>query len=266
MIGIKMKKLLGVMVFGVVLTACGGGSSDDSQPPANGGSNESGGNNSTNNAVIGGIYTGTTNQGQSILGLVDKNSNFWFLYSPPYKQGITGLISGSLGISGNAVNASNGKDFYFGGGDTYNTTLSGTAVTKKSLDGSITYSPSNQVIFNTVYDADASEEKANLSAITGKYAGDSALVQGTENASLTISSAGVVSGEGRSGCAFSGKVTPEKNTAYYNIDLTFGYSPCYLAGQTVSGVVYYDPADKVLYAVAESKSRQDAVLFLGSKR
>ncbi|MGQ0517392.1 hypothetical protein ACT453_45540, partial [Bacillus sp. D-CC] len=52
---------------------------------------------------------------------------------------------------------------------------------------------------------------------------------------------------------------------YYNVDLVFGYSPCYLAGQSVNGVAYYDSADKTLYAVTESSNRDNAVLFLGTK-
>src|SRR5690606_31768268 len=104
------------------------------------------------NAEVMGLYTGSTNQGQSVIGLVDKNNKFWFLYSPPYSNGLTGFITGGLTVSGNTIKATNGRDFNFGGAGVYTTTLSGTVDAKKSLKGIISYSPSNQVVFDTVYD------------------------------------------------------------------------------------------------------------------
>ncbi|WP_111884548.1 hypothetical protein [Acinetobacter sp. CFCC 11171] len=254
-----MKKVLGLGLLVLTLSACGGGGGDEY-------TNEGSGNGAVVNAEVMGIYTGSTNQGQSAIGLVDKNNKFWFLYSPPYKNGVTGFIAGNLKVSGNNVSSSNGKDFYFGGSSVYDTTLNGTVDTKKSLSGSIAYTPSNQATFDTVYDATMNKAVASLATISGSYSGDSAIVQGAENANLTISNTGVVLGRGQSGCTFTGKVTAEENTPYYNINLAFGYSPCYMAGQEVKGVVYYDAGAKTLYAVAENSSRQNAVLFLGTKQ
>ena len=258
-----MKKVLGILILALALTACGGGGSDSSYNGVEGGNNNGGG--STVNAEAIGLYTGNTNQGQSVIGLVDKNNKFWFLYSPPYLNGVTGFITGSLTVSGNTVKATNGKDFNFGGSSVYSATLNGTIDTKKSLKGIIEYTPSNKVSFDTVYDVTMNKAVANLATIAGTYNGESALVQGVEGSNLTISNTGVVSGKGQSGCAFAGKVTTENNAPYYNINLVFGYSPCYMAGQEVKGVAYYDSAEKTLYAVAENSSRQNAVLFLGSK-
>lgn len=253
-----MKKIILIGLIGLGLQGCGGGG--DSEFVGDDGSNGSG------SAVkTMGLYTGTTNQGQSAIGLVDKNNKFWFLYSPPYSNGISGFITGNLTVSGNNIKAANGKDFNFGGSAVYNTTINGVVEEKKSLKGAIAYTPSNQVTFDTLYDVKKSEVVASISAISGNYRGESAIVQGVEDANLTITNTGVVSGRGQSGCSFSGKVTAEKNTPYYNINLVFGYSPCFMAGQEVKGVAYYDSADKTLFAVAENGSRQDAVLFLGSK-
>lgn len=261
-----MKKVLGFGILALALSACGGGGGSDSSSDGSSNGNNNGGGGSTVNADVMGLYTGNTNQGQSAIGLVDKNNKFWFLYSPPYKTGVTGFITGNFTVSGNTVGGSNGKDFYFGGSSVYNTTISATANTKKSLKGTITYTPSNQVTFDTVYDVTMNKAVANLATISGSFSGDSAIVQGIESANLTITNTGVVSGKGQSGCTYAGKVTAEENTPYYNINLVFGNSPCYMAGQEVKGVAYYDSANKTLYAVAENSSRQDAVLFLGTKQ
>lgn len=261
-----MKKVLGVSVLAMALAACGGGGGGDSG--SNGGSNNE--NNNGSNPVtkvdVLGVYTGNTDQGQSAIGLVDKNNKFWFLYSAPYRNGITGFVTGSLSASNTTVNASNGRDFYFGASTVYNTTLSGTVESKKSLKGTITYTPSNKVTFDTVYDVTMNKAVANLDTISGSFSGDSAIVQGIESANLTITNTGVVSGRGQSGCSYTGKATAEENAPYYNINLVFGNSPCYMAGQEVKGVAYYDLVSKTLYAVAENSSRQNAVLFLGTKQ
>ena len=260
-----MKKVLGVGFLALALTACGGGGGSDSSSGGSSNGNNNGGGTETKVDTVG-LYTGSTNQGQSAIGLIDKNNKFWFLYSPPYKSGVTGFITGNLSVSNSAVSASNGKDFYFGGSTVYNTTLNGSVESKKSLKGSVTYTPSNQVTFDTVYDVTMNKAVANLATISGSFSGDSAIVQGIESANLTITNTGVVSGKGQSGCTYAGKVTAEENTPYYNINLVFGGSPCYMAGQEVKGVAYYDSANKTLYAVAENNSRQNAVLFLGTKQ
>ena len=255
-----MKKVLGVSLLTLGLVACGGGGGGDSSS-----SNNDGNNPPVSKAEVTGIYTGKTNQVQNVVGLVDKNNKFWFLYSPPYSAGVTGFMTGNFTVSGNTIKANSGKDFYFGGATVYSTSISGTVDSKKSLKGTITYSPSNQVTFDTVYETDLNNTASNLATIAGTYYGESAIVQGIEDANLTISNTGVISGKGQSGCTFSGKITAEENAPYYNVDLVFGYSPCYLAGQSVKGVAYYDSTDKTLYAVTETSSRDNAVLFLGTK-
>lgn len=253
-----MKKVLVASLLAFTLTACGGGSSGSDEYKGVEGDG------STQTKLMG-VYLGDTDQSQDVIGLVDKNNKFWFLYSPPYSGGVTGFVTGNLNVSGNTVKANNGKDFYLGGATVYNTSISGIVDSKKSLKGTIAYTLSNQVSFNTVYDSEANNVTSNLATIAGTYYGDSAIVQGVEEANLTISSNGVISGRGESGCTFTGQISAEKNAPYYNVNLVFGYSPCYMSGQTVEGVAYYDAADESIYAVAETNGRDNAVLFLGTK-
>lgn len=257
-----MKKVLGVSVLAFALTACGGGGGDGHSSSSNNDVDTP----PVDNAEIKGIYIGKTNQEQNVIGLVDQNKKFWFLYTPPYSNGVTGFMTGDLTVSGDTVKANSGKDFYFGGGAVYNTSISGTFEAKKSLKGTITYTPSNQVTFDTLYDADLNNTTSNLATIAGSYIGQSAIVEGIEGANLTISNTGAISGKGQSGCSYSGNITAEEDAPYFNVELAFGYSPCYLAGQSVTGVVYYDSSNQTLYAVAENSSRQNAVLYLGTKQ
>lgn len=257
-----MKKIFGVSLFALMLTACGGGGSESSN---NSTSDNNGGQGSVTHADPMGLYSGNTNLGQSVVGLVDKNNKFWFLYSPPYTSGITGTVIGNFTVNGTTLKATNGKEFYYGGSTVLNTTIDAVVEPKKSLNGKITSTPSNQITFETEYDLTLNKEMSSLQSIAGAYNGESAIVQGIENANLTISNTGILTGKGQSGCSYSGKITTEQNTPYYNINLVFGNSPCYMAGQEVKGVAYYDSSDKSLYAIAENGNRENAVLFLGSK-
>lgn len=259
-----MNKLLYLGIVGLALSGCGGGSDSSSGGESGQGGGNGGGNGNTK-VELTGIYSGKTNQGQDALGLVDKNNKVWFLYTPPYQNGITGLISGDLSIAGNKVESKNGRDFYFGAATSYNTTLNGTFELKKSLNGNIVYSPSNQVSFNTSYDADLNKTPSSLQAIAGSYKGDSAILQGFESATLNISNTGVVNGLGESGCRFAGKISAEKDKPYYTLNLVFEQSPCYMAGKEMKGVGYFDASTKTLYAAAENKDRDNAVLYVGTK-
>lgn len=278
-LGKAVRKTLGVSFIVCALTACGGGGGDSYTSVGGGVKNPDtnsesigkyngtgGGKGPVVNSEAMGIYRGTTIQEQTAVGLVDKNNKIWFLYTPPYTNMVNGFIAGNLIISGNKVTSTNGKDYHLESSSIYNTIINGTVETKKSLTGTITYQPSNQVTFNTVYDAALNNTKADLATIAGAYIGQSAIVQGVENANLTINNTGVIAGKGQSGCVFSGKATAEINASYYTISLVFSGSPCYMAGQEVNGVAYFDPTNKSIYAIAENSSRQNAVLFLGTKQ
>ncbi|ENX15410.1 hypothetical protein F895_01956 [Acinetobacter sp. CIP 64.2] len=256
-----MKKLVFIGFLGLSLTGCGGGS-DSTYVPIDKDNNGNGG---SHNAEIQGVYSGSTSQGQSVTGIIEKNNKFWFLYTPPYQNVVSGFMSGDLKVTGKVAQTTNGKDYYFAGATSSNTSIMANAETKKSLNGTIAYSGMNQVTFNTTYDASLSESSAKLSDIVGTYNGTSAIVQGVEKATVSITSNGEISGRGISGCTFTGKATTIPGAAYFKLDLLFGYSQCYMAGQAVSGIIYYNKTNRAFYAAAENSSRQNAVLFLATK-
>ena len=256
-----MKKLLLVGFFGAALAGCGGGGGGNDSTYVPDDKNNGG----AVNAEAQGVYTGSTSQGQTVTGIVDKTNKFWFLYTPPYKRGVTGFITGDLKVSGKTAQSSNAKDYFFGGSTVYSTTVNANVESKKSLNGSITYTAANQVTFTTNYDSTLSSYSPKMSDIVGTYNGTSAIVQGVEDALVYIANNGEVSGRGQSGCTFTGNVTTVTGTPYFKLSLIFGNSPCYMAGQAVNGIIYYANGEKAIYAVAENSSRQNAVLFLGAK-
>ena len=255
-----MKKVLLASLSGLSLVGCGGGGGGDSTYVP-----DDKGNGGTVNAEAQGVYSGSTNQGQTVTGIVDETNKFWFLYTPPYKSGVTGFITGDLKLSGKAAHSTNAKDYNFSGAVVYDATIVANIESKKSLNGNLAYSASNQVTFNTNYNSALSGYVPKLSDIVGTYKGASAIVQGIESATVYIANNGEVSGRGASGCAFTGNATVASGTPYFKLSLIFGNSPCYMAGQAVNGIIYYDAANKALYAVAENSNRQNAVLFLATK-
>lgn len=260
-----MKKLL-TLTLVVGLVGCGGGGGDSGDTTQNNGNNSNTGNEITTNTQIQGIYSGTTTQGQTTVGIVDNSNKVWFLYSPPYGKGVTGFIAGDLNVAGSTVKSTNAKDYYFGGATQYSVSIDGNAETKKNMKGDITYTASNKVGFNATYDSTLSAYSPTLTDVFGTYNGTSAIVQGVENAVVYISSNGAISGRGTSGCTFTGNVIAQSGQPYLKLSLIFGNSPCYMAGRAVNGIVYFDKTAKTLYAAAENSGRDNAVLFLGVKQ
>ena len=118
--------------------------------------------------------------------------------------------------------------------------------------------------FSSIYDANY-EAVPSLAALAGTFAGQVRSSVGNEDATVTISSAGAISGAGASGCALSGTVSPRARGNAFNTSLTFGGAPCLFANQTLTGIAYFNATAKLLYAAAPNAGRTDGVLFVGVK-
>ena len=180
-----------------------------------------------------GIYTGTTSNGFSFYSAVLENDQFWTIYGLPNVSGgltIYGIVEGDGSSNNGSYISSNAKAFDYLGNVSANV-LAATYVPNVSFNGTfgstiISGAPPipSSYIYNT---------PAVLSDISGPWSGsllDNSFV------SLSISANGILSGS-TNGCAFSGTILPRasgKNV--FNVSLTFGASPCLLAGQTTSGI------------------------------
>jgi hypothetical protein len=245
-----MKKPLTVFALGALIVGCGGGGGD--APAA-----------VPSVVSASGLWKGATNTNRTITGLVLSDSTYYVLYSAVGNPNlIAGVVQGTGSLNGSTFSSSNGRDFNIEGAGVLPVTVSATAATKQSLNGSVVYT-GGTTTFSSSYSVDF-EVTPTLAAVAGTFSGQVALSQGVQSASVTVSSGGQLTGTG-SGCAFSGTVTPRTDGNAYNFSVTFGASPCFFAGQTLTGIAYYDATVKRLYAAAPNASRTDGVLYVGTK-
>ena len=218
---------LGIL-FASALVGCGGGgsSSNDPGPTAEG--------------VYGGTLTGSSSSAFQMLVLED--GDFWTLYGVQTTTafGVAGFVQGSGTSSGGTFTSSSAKDFGF------TPALAGTAsasfdATAKTIAGTVS-SSGRSVGFNggpiagSLYNYAA---PALLSTISGAW---SLTTLANEGVALTVASTGAFTARTSLGCTFSGSFVPRpsgKNV--FNVSLTFGPSPCALAGQPASGIAINYP-------------------------
>ncbi|MDS7928284.1 hypothetical protein RMB13_02100 [Acinetobacter sp. V102_4] len=256
-----MKELMLIVVFPFCffLVGCDVGSNIDESSTSGSSSVLAG------NTELLGIYRGNLNGSQSVIGLVDKNNKFRFLYSVPGQKNTEGLITGIFNMSGNTIRSLKGRNYNFGGTVSYNTLIKGTVDTKKSLKGTVNYPLFNQAVFVIAYDDVESQNISKLTKIVGSYTGKSISVHESKYVNLTISRSGLLSGKDQNGCAFAGMLTPEPYSPYYNVKWYFDNTLCNAVEKQVNGIAYSDSKERILYVIVEDTSQENTVVFLGSK-
>lgn len=227
----------------LALTGCGGGGGGDSGSTA-GPSAE---------GVYGGTLTGSASSAFEMLVL--ENDDFWAMYGTQTSTQflVAGFLQGSGASRSGSFTSSNVRDFGF------SPALAGTAnasynATAKTISGSVaatagTVTFTGGPIAGSLYNYDA---PAQVSAISGAW---SLTALTGESIALTVSSTGTFSAVSALGCTFSGAMTPRtsgKNV--FNVALTFGASPCLLAGQPASGIA-------IVYPLASGRSQ---LIFAGT--
>jgi hypothetical protein len=177
---------------------------------------------------------------------------------------IGGIVQGNGTSSSGSFSSANARDFNLEGLGVLNATVSASYNSRQSLNGSISYTAGGTTTFTSTFNADY-DTAPSFAALSGTYAGQVAFSQGVENANVTISPTGMLSGMGASGCTVSGTVVPRPRGNVYNLTLTFGGAPCFFANQTMNGVAYYDSAAKRVYGATPTSARTDGILFVGVK-
>jgi hypothetical protein len=190
---------------------------------------------------------------------------YWVLYSAVGNPSlIAGAAQGTATFGTGTFTSSNGRDFNLEGLGVSSASVNGTFATKDTLNGTILYSGGTVVTFNAVYDA-TFEQAPLLSAVAGTFTGTVASSAAVgQAATTTIAATGTLSGSA-GGCGFIGQLTPRTDGNAFNGSITFGPAPCFFAGQTFSGIAFYDAATRRLYAAAPNLARTDGVLFVGTK-
>lgn len=243
---------LGALLASILLaSACGGGGFDVTAPSPS--------------PTAQGLWIGTTNTGRTGTALVFSDGSYYVIYSPVGNSTtIAGVVQGSGTSSSGTFFSSNARDFNLEGLGVLAATVSASYSSKQSFNGSITYSTGGSVTFTTAYDA-AYENAASLAVLAGTYTGQVVSSAGIENATLTVSTNGAISGASSLGCSATGTASPRTDGNAYNLSITFGAAPCIFANQTFAGIGYFNSATKRLYAAAPNAARTDGVLFVGTK-
>lgn len=213
-----------------------------------------------------GLYVGTTSTGRIATGLILDDGSFYVLYSTRDNPSI---IAGAIQGTGTALNGSfsstSARDINLEGLGMLSTTLAASYTVKQSLSGTVTYPSLTQTVtFTSTYDAQYEAAPA-LSIIAGNYSGRAGSNIGTENATLTVMSTGVISGIGSSGCRFSGSATPRAKGNVYDTSITFDSAPCLLPGSTLTGVAYFEASTNRIYAIGMTSGRDAGFIYAGSR-
>ena len=239
------------------LAGCGGGGSSSSAAPAS---------TSAQIASAEGLYTGTTSTNRTVTGIILSDGTYYVLYSPQGSSSfIAGVVQGTGTTTGGSFASTDAKDFNLEGQGILSASVSSSFTAKSSFNGTVSYPALNQsVTFTTTYDTDY-DTTPSLNAIAGTYAGQSAVVGGSENATVVLSSSGALSGSGNSGCTFSGQATPRAHGNAYDLTVTFGGSPCANANTTTKGIGYYRASTKRLYAAGLNSGRTNGFIYVGAK-
>ena len=239
----------------ILLAACGGGggSSGTAATPA---------------PIVAaqGVYLGTVSDGREHQTVVLDNDQFYTMYG--HTASTAFVIEGFLQGNGKSNNGS------FSAPDVVDSTvnnqriaatLSATYTPGVSLNGTLTESAgavsfTSTPIATAVFNYNAA---ANLSDITGKW--DLTSLRGFSN-SLTIDSTGAFSATS-AGCSFSGSFVPRASGKnIFDVSLSFGASPCVLAGQSLKGIgldYVLSNGKRQLIIAGIDQSRTNTAAFFG---
>jgi hypothetical protein len=245
-----MKHLaLAIVVFTLAACGGGGGSSDD--------------------AISGtaeGLWVGTSSSNRAITGVILDSGEYYFLYSMPGNDAfIGGVVQGNGASSNGTYTSSDAVDFNLEGLGVLSATISGNYLPQQSLSGTITYPSLGQTIsFTSIYDDDY-DLMPSVASLAGTFVGQVAFPLGVEDSAISVSSDGTFSAIGVSGCTATGELTARASGNVYNFTIMFDGAPCFFAGQSLTGIAYYDASTQTLTVAAPTDSRATGILFVGVK-
>jgi hypothetical protein len=209
-----------------------------------------------------GRWTGTTSTGRVVAGLVLEDGSYWLFYTArDHPNILAGLVQGSGTSHSGSFGSSNTRDFNLEGTGIRAATMRGAYVPNKSFLGTIAYVTGETESFTSTSDAD-SESAPNLTQVTGTYTG---LHTDNHTVTVTVESAGTLSGDSTDGCTVAGTLSPRGKGNVFHTSVTFGGGACRQGTETVTGVTFFDAATNRLYSAALNPARTTSFLFLGTK-
>ena len=162
-----------------------------------------------------GRWTGTTPTGRTVAGLVLEDGSYWLFYTARDNPHIlAGLVQGTGTSHSGSFGSSNTRDFNLEGAGIHAATMRGSYVPNKSFHATIAYFTGDTESFTSTYDAD-SESAPNLTLVAGTYAG---LRADNHTVTVTVDSAGTLSGHSSDGCTVAGTLSPRaKGNVFHDL-------------------------------------------------
>lgn len=209
-----------------------------------------------------GLWNGTTSTGRTIGGLVLDDGSSWFLYSVVGNPTVVaGMVQGNGTSDQGSFTSSNAKDFSVEGPGIRDATITGSYVQKNNLTGTITYQGGETTNFAGAYNA-AYELSPDMNSLVGTY---SAPLADNQIVTVTLSTAGTLSGNSTDGCTFTGTVSPRTKGNVFNVTVTFQGGACSNGTDTVSGVAFFDAATQRLHSAGLNSTRTNGFIFIATK-
>lgn len=210
-----------------------------------------------------GRWTGTTSTGRAIAGLVLDDGSYWLFYSARGNPHIlAGLVQGTGTSHAGSFGSSNARDFNVEGAGIQAGTIRSSYVPKKRFQGTIAYLDGDTESFTSTYHGN-SDSAPNLNLVTGTYVG---LRPDNHTVTMTVDSAGTLSGHASDGCTVAGTFSPRAKGHAFHVTMTFGGGACRHGTETVTGVAFYDAVTNRIYSAALNNARTTSFLFLGTKQ
>jgi hypothetical protein len=211
-----------------------------------------------------GLWSGTTDTNRTLTTAVLDDGTYYFFYSvAAIPNQIGGVIQGTGTSNNGSFTSPNTKDFGIGV-TVLDATLSAGYAARQFLNGSITYSGAGTVTFTSSYNT-AYDTMPTVASLAGVYTGQAGSSGGVQTANVTVAADGTFRGTEQSGCTFTGSATLRTRGAVFDQIITFGGAPCFFAGSTFQGIVYFDIPTRQLYMAAPNSLRTDAAIFFGTK-
>jgi hypothetical protein len=211
------------------------------------------------------LYGGTDSAGDLVSGVVLDTGVFYFLYVNQTSNTL-GLIQGTAIQSTGSLKSTDAKNYLIGQNVAASDNIAFSYAAQSSISGSVTPSAGVTGVTGVTFTASYSpvyDQAPSLASIAGTYTGAAGSVRGDDTVSVTISATGAVSGQGASGCLFSGTATPHGSKNIYDATIAFGGAPCLYPGRTLTGVLSAN--GNALLAAAPLPDRSDAFVLAASK-
>lgn len=210
-----------------------------------------------------GRWTGTTPTGRTVRALVLEDGSYWLFYTTRDNPDIlAGLVQGTGTSHSGSFGSSNTRDFNVEGAGIRAATMHGSYVPNKSFHGTIAYFTGDTDRLTSTYYG-GSESAPNMTQVAGTYAG---LRADHHTVTITVDSAGTLSGHSADGCTLAGTLSPRAKSNVFHTSVTFGGGACPNETETVTRVALYDAATHRLYSAALNHARTSSFLFLSTKQ